>query len=118
MPRLRYIFLILVSLLLLTLGCYLLIFNWLVPRTAGYAIPMRWHRIPLRESKTIVQGYFGEPASITPDSETWIANTRAKQYQLHIYYINDSIASAYSIYYRYSSRLVTRNYLLDSASIR
>jgi hypothetical protein len=117
MLRSRYTLLIIAVLLLLG-GGYLLIFNWLVPKTAAFTVPMRWNRVPLRESKTIAHGYFGEPALTGPKSETWIAGTRTKEYQLHIYYVNDSVIAAYSIYYWYKSRLVLRNYLLDSASIQ
>jgi hypothetical protein len=46
MLRSRYTLLIIAVLLLLG-GGYLLIFNWLVPKTAAFTVPMRWNRVPL-----------------------------------------------------------------------
>jgi hypothetical protein len=98
-------------------AAYLLSFDFLVPRTAGFGVPQRWRNIPLRQTRENVHEYLGAPASIRPGSELWNAGTKTKQYQLIVYF-PDSIAIGYSIRYRYNSKLVSRSYLLDSNTIR
>jgi hypothetical protein len=97
---------------------YALCFQWLVPKTAAFAVPGKWNRVPLRESKTIAHGYLGLPADSTKEMDTWYSGSANKQYGLRIYYIEDTVIASYSIHYRYRSWLVTKDYLIDSASIR
>jgi hypothetical protein len=98
-----------------------LLFSWVVPQTAAFTIPRKWSLIPLRQSKTIVHGYLGEP-SVAPGpdttSEIWASGSKGKMYYLHIHYHADTIATDYSIRYQYRNWLVSRNYLIDSVSIR
>ena len=97
---------------------YALIFQWLVPRTAAFAVPGKWNLVPLRESKTIARGYFGLPADSAKARDTWHSGPANKQYSLHIYYMNDTVISAYSIYYNYRGSLIKKDYLIDSSAIR
>jgi hypothetical protein len=112
------------SIMLLLIGLtgwfiYALAFNWLMPKTAAFAVPGKWNRIPLRESKAIVHGYLGEPANSSRGMEEWIRKNGAnKQFSLRIYYLADTLATAYSVRFHFKSRLVNRSYLIDSASIR
>lgn len=97
---------------------YAMAFQWLVPKTAAFTVPGRWHLMPFRESKTIAHGYFGRPADSAKGMDTWRAGPVNKQYSLRVYYMNDSLISAYSIHYRYNSWLGEMDYVIDSASIR
>ena len=113
----RKLLLALLVLGLLGWGIYAIAFNWMVPRTAGFGVPGRWKRVPLRETKSVVHGYYGEPAETARKMETWSGGTKDKQYWLHIYYVADSVAVSYSIHYTYSGKWVHRDYLIDSSSI-
>jgi hypothetical protein len=101
-------------------GFYLLIFNFMIPKTAPLAMPYKWRMIPLRQSKEIVHGYFGAPDSSrgSANKDVWVGGTKDKTYILNIYYIYDSVPSAYSIYYKYHSWFSSREYLIDSNSIK
>ena len=99
-------------------GCYALIFDWLVPKTAVFAVPARWRMIPFRQSKDIVLGYLGAPLNSHDNVDEWSSGTEKKKYVLRIYYASDTIVAAYSIHYRYSNRIFSRDYVIDSASIR
>jgi hypothetical protein len=63
---------------------------------------------------------FGEPvAGIKADgSEEWTGGSKGKMYYLRIYYVSDTIASGYSIHYQYKAWFGSRDYLIDSLSIR
>jgi hypothetical protein len=97
-----------------------LIFDVIVPKTAAFTTPQKWKMIPLRQTKEIVHGYYGEPvAGIKADgSEEWTGGSKGKMYYLRIYYISDTIASGYSIHYQYKAWFGSRDYLIDSLSIR
>jgi len=110
--------LILLSVALTAWLFYAIIFGWLVPKTASFGVPGRWNRIPLRQPKEIVHGYLGNPADTSAGMEEWAGGTSRKKYRLRIYYQPDTVASSYSVYYIYRSRLVKRSYLIDSGSIR
>ena len=109
---------ILLAVLLMGWLFYAIIFNWLVPKTASFGVPARWGRLPLRQPKEIVHGYLGNPAVTSGNREEWTGGTTKKMYRLQIYYHTDTVASSYSVYYFYRSRLVNRSYLVDSGSIR
>lgn len=116
----RYKWLLAISLLVLTGWLlYAFLFNWVVPKTAGFAIPGKWQMLPIRQTKEIVYDYLGEPA-LQPGKHTdeWISGSSDKQYSLRIYYVSDTIAAGYAIRYQYSGRFLKRSYLLDSMSIR
>ncbi len=109
-------------LLVVLLLLYWLIFSWVVPKTAGWTTPPRWRMLPLRQSKTIVHGYLGDPipARNPKDSsyEEWTAGSKGKTYILRIDFASDTIAAGFSIRYHYENRFVERDYLIDSFSIR
>ncbi len=115
-----YKWLLAVSLLVLTGWLlYSFLFNWVVPKTAGFAIPVKWQMIPLRQTKEIAHDYLGEPAKqIGQYTDEWVSGSKDKQYSLRIYYVSDTIVAGYAIRYQYSGRLLKRSYLLDSMSIR
>lgn len=98
-------------------AAYLLSFDFLVPRTAGFGVPKRWRNIPLGQTRESVHEYLGTPTGERAASELWNAGTNTKQYQLIVYF-PDSVATGYSIRYLYNSKLVSRSYLLDSNTIR
>jgi hypothetical protein len=109
-----------VALIMLLWGIYAFLFSWVVPKMAAVTVPHKWTMIPLRESKLIVHGYFGEPVTANTDStmEEWANGSKGKMYFLRIYYAADTVAIAYSIHYRYKNKLASRDYLVDSFSIR
>ena len=110
------------SLLLISLLLYGLIFSWVVPKTAAWTTPQKWRMLPLRQSKSIVHDYLGEPipARNPQDStyEEWVSGSNGKRYFLRIDYAADTIAVGYSIRYQYANWLANRNYLIDSVSIK
>jgi len=111
--------LILVLILAILTGLYFVIFDWVVPKTAAFTIPHKWRMIPLRQTKDIVHGYFGEPLpNHIPESEEWANGSKGKMYFLRIYYLSDTVAVSYSIHYEYKNAFSSRNYLIDSGSIR
>jgi len=98
-----------------------LLFSWVVPKTAAFTIPRKWSLIPFGQSKTIVHGYLGEPSvsdGTDTTSEVWASGSKGKMYYLRIRYQADTVAINYSIRYQYRNWLVSRNYLIDSVSIR
>jgi hypothetical protein len=117
MRKWRWVFL---GLLVLTVVMYFFIFNWMVPKTASFTIPQKWRMIPLRQSKEIVQGYFGEPLpkDSTVTADEWANGSKGKMYFLKIYYVSDTIAASYSIHYQFKHWAASRNYLVDTSSIR
>jgi hypothetical protein len=104
--------LVLFAIMLLVAGLY--------PKTASLTVPGRWSMLPLRQTKDIVHNYLGEP--ITQNNATgydeWAGGSKGKMYFLKIYYVSDTIAAGYSIHYRYKNFLVSKDYLIDSFSIR
>ena len=112
--------LVLITVMLLMAGMYFFIFEWVVPKTAQLTVPGRWSMLPLRQTKDIVHNYLGEP--ITQNNATgydeWAGGSKGKMYFLKIYYVSDTIAAGYSIHYRYKNFLVSKDYLIDSFSIR
>lgn len=113
-------YLILIILLVAMVIFHYLIFDIIVPKTAAFTTPQKWKMIPLRQTKEIVHGYFGEPVtSVKSDgSEQWTGGAKGKMYYLRIYYVSDTIASGYSIHYQYKAWFGSRDYLIDSLSIR
>ncbi|MES2371600.1 MAG: hypothetical protein V4557_03405 [Bacteroidota bacterium] len=97
-----------------------IVFDVIVPKTAAFTTPQKWKMIPLRQTKEIVHGYFGEPVPgiKTDGSEVWAGGAKGKMYYLRIYYVSDTIASRYSIHYQYKAWFGSRDYLIDSLSIR
>ena len=106
----------LIVLLLVLTGLKFLVFDFVVPKTAAVTLPRKWRMIPLRQTKEIVHNYLGEPIAAAP--EAWADGSKGKMYFLKIYYISDTIASAYSIHYQYKNWFGSRDYLIDSFSIR
>jgi hypothetical protein len=100
---------------------YWFIFGWVVPKTAAWTSPQKWRMLPLRQPKTIVHDYLGEPipARNSKDStyEEWAAGSKGKSYFLRIDFA-DSTAVGYSIRYNYSNWMMDRSYLIDSFSIK
>lgn len=111
---------ILFIILLIMAGMKFLIFDWVVPKTASFTIPQKWRMIPLRQIKAIVHNYLGDPLpqSSTNGNEEWANGSKGKMYFLKIYYVSDTIAAGYSIHYKYENWFSSRNYLIDSFSIR
>jgi hypothetical protein len=111
---------ILIVILLFLVALRWLIFDLIVPKTASFTLPQKWRMIPLRQSKEIVQGYFGEPlpkdSSITTDE--WANGSKGRMYFLKIYYVSDTIAASYSIHYQFKHWAASRYYLVDTGSIR
>ena len=108
--------------LIVFIGFKYLIFDIVIPKTATLTVPAKWRMLPLRQPKSIVHDYLGEPipASDLKDStyEEWVAGSKGKRYFLRIDYASDTIAVGYSIRYNYSNWLVDRSYLIDSFSIK
>ena len=111
---------ILIGLLVVATGLYLLLFEWVVPKAASLTVPGRWNMIPLRQTKDIVHNYLGEPfrQDANDGSEEWSGGSKGKMYFLRVYYVSDTLAAGYSIHYQYKNFLVSKNYLVDSFSIR
>lgn len=119
MKKLRIWLLVLVPVLLLGWGVYAFIFDWIVPRSATLTMPRRWKRIPFREPRATALSYFGTPVRTVGTMDEWGNGIDRKQYILRVYYSAvDSIVVSYSIHYGYKSWLVTKDYLMDSASVR
>ena len=120
MPKIRKWSVIILTLLIVLWGIYALLFSWVVPKAAAFTMPRKWSNIPLAQSKTIVHGYLGDPSvaqGLDSTSEEWANGSKGKMYWLRISY-SDTVAIAYSIRYQYNNWLVSKNYLLDSISIR
>ncbi|MCW3088343.1 MAG: hypothetical protein JWQ78_1729 [Sediminibacterium sp.] len=111
---------VIVILLLILWGMYAWIFSWVVPKMAAVTVPHKWNRVPLQQSREIAHGYFGEPSLANKDStiEQWADGSKGKMYFLRIYYAPDTTAMAFSIHYRFHNALASKDYLLDSFSIR
>ena len=122
MKKIRYVALILTAVMMVVLGIYALLFDWVVPKTANFSLPRKWQMIPLGQKKAIVRDYFGEPSDLRQenDSQTdcWFNGSKGKMYQLHIYYNSDTLAESYSIQYDYKNSLVSKHYLIDSFSLK
>ena len=105
--------------LALLVGLHFFVYDFMVPRTASLALPFKWRRIPLRQNKETVRAYFGEPQpSADPSRDEWLNGVRDKQYVLNIYYINDTAAASFSIHYRFDKWFSSRDYLVDTGTIR
>lgn len=119
MKKIRNWLLLLISILLFFGGVSTFLFGWVVPTTASFSVPRKWNRIPLRQSKNIVHGYFGQPSFVgEPTFDQWANGSKGKMYFLRIYYASDTVAVRYSIHYQFSNNFASRDYLLDSFSIR
>ena len=109
-------------LLVVLLFFYWLIFSWVVPKTAAWTTPQKWRMLPLRQPKTIVHAYLGDPipARNSKDSsyEEWVGGTEGKRYFLRMDYALDTTAVGYSIRYHYKNLFADKNYLIDSFSIK
>ena len=116
----RKVFIYLLAAFLVFIVGYLLIFEFVVPKIATLAIPWKWNRIPLRQTKDIAHNYLGEPVlqNKAAGFNEWARGSKGKMYFLRIYYVSDTLAVGYSIHYQYRSFLVSKNYLVDSFSIR
>jgi hypothetical protein len=112
--------LILIIILLTLVGLKYFIFDWMVPTTASFTLPHKWRMIPLRESKEIIRGYFGEPLpkDSTVSSDEWANGSKGKMYFLKIHYVSDTVAASYSIHYQFKNWFTSRTYLVDTGSIR
>jgi hypothetical protein len=112
--------LVLLIILFSLVGIRWVVFDLIVPKTAAFTLPHKWRMIPLRQTRNVVQGYFGEPlpkdSSVTADE--WSNGSKGKMYFLKIYYVSDTIAASYSIHYRFTHWAASRNYLVDTGSIR
>ena len=78
--------------------------------------------LPMRQNRNIVRDYLGVPvgndSSGKLKTDEWEQGGKGKNYLLRIDYALDSTAISYSIHYRYSNRLMGRDYLIDSFSIK
>lgn len=119
MRKIRNGLLLIVSILVIFWGMYAFLFDWVVPKTALFTVPRKWNMIPLQQSKNIVHDYFGQPAvAADPTLDQWATGSKGKMYFLRIYYVSDTVAVGYSIHYQFSNNFASRDYLLDSFSIR
>lgn len=109
---------ILVICLLALSGLQYLVFGIVVPKAAGFATPMKWRNLPLREKRDIMQAYLGTPAASSIDSDQWASGSKGKSYHLQVYYATDSTATGYVIRYQFEKWLWKRDYRIDSISIR
>jgi hypothetical protein len=118
----RKLFWLILVLVLLMGALYFFLFNWVVPKAASLTVPGRWNRLPIKQPKSIVHDYLGQPTvfPLTGDTawEGWTGGSKGKSYLLKIYYVTDSIAGAYSIHYQYRNPIVSRDYLIDSFNIQ
>lgn len=112
----------LIGLLLLALtgwGVYAFIFQWIVSKSAALTLPRKWKTIPLREPLSTAHAYFGQPSHRSRGMEEWTNGLGNKKYYLRLYYSGvDTVISSYSIYYSYKNWLLSKDYLMDSVSIR
>ena len=115
------IFIYLLAAFLVFIGGYLLIFELVVPKIATLTIPRKWNRIPLGQPKNTVHAFLSEPNSslnlIDPFVDYWAGGSKDKMYFLQIKYNLDTIATGYSIHYQLTNGFVSKNYLIDSASV-
>jgi hypothetical protein len=120
MKKLLYWLLGALALLLFLWGVYAFLFGWVVPKMASATVPRKWNNLPLRQPRSIVRGYLGDPSVPGKDSlvDQWADGSKNKKYLLRIYYVGDSIAGGFSIHYQYNNFLGGRDYLIDSFSIR
>lgn len=124
MPRLKNarkkkITWVLLFIFALMVGLHFFIFDFMVPKTAMLSLPFKWRRIPLRQNKETVRAYFGEPQpSQHPIQDEWLQGVNDKQYVLKMYYVHDTVAASYSIHYRFNKWFSSREYLIDTGTIR
>lgn len=118
----RNIIIALVIFLLVMAGLKYLVYDIVIPKTAALTIPQKWRMLPLRQSRTIVHGFLGEPIpqKKATDStyEEWGSGSKGKRYLLRIGFASDTVAVSYAIHYHYTNWLVDKDYLIDSASVR
>ena len=112
--------LVMVAVMFVVAGMYFFIFEWVVPKTASLTVPGKWNMLPLRQTKEIVHNYLGEPITQKNAAgyDEWAGGSKGKMYFLKIYYVSDTIAAGYSIHYQYKNFLISKDYLVDSFSIR
>ncbi len=112
---------ILSILLLFAIVLYLFIFSWLIPNTAALSLPHKWRTIPVKQSKMIARNYFGESfindSTATSGKEVWSAGGKGRMYLLRLDY-TDSVVTGYSIRYAFSNAVISKNYLLDTFSVK
>ena len=100
---------------------YLFIFGWLIPKTATLSLPYKWRTIPVKQSKFIARSYLGDSFSndstTTTGKEVWSAGSKGRLYLLRLDY-TDSVVTGYSIRYAFSNAVISRNYLLDTFSVK
>lgn len=111
-------FAILMIVLLFIFAGHWLIFDFMVPHTAAFGLPHKWKRVPLRESRGTARNYYGDPVAAEAATDTWYFGGKDKRYILKIYYQYDTVATSYSIRYRYDKWFGARDYILDTATIR
>ncbi len=92
--------------------------EWMIPKTAAFSIPSRWKRVPVREKRFTARNYYGLPTDSSAERDGWEDGTKNKTFRLNIYYNSDSIATSYSIHYRYRKGWLQRSYLLDTFSLK
>lgn len=107
-----------VPVILLALLAYALLLNWALPKMAAFAIPAKWKMLPVKQTKTVVREFLGQPMLTETGRDEWQSGTASKTYRLSIHYLNDTIASSYAVYYRYQKGWVKKEFLLDSFSVR
>lgn len=103
-------------------GIYWLLFGLVVPKTASLTLPRKWWNLPLRQPRSVVHDYLGEPNQRINqhDSsyEEWTSGEKTKKYFLRMDYKSDTVTVSYSIHYHYKNWLVTKDYLIDSFSTK
>lgn len=111
---------LLLALGLLGAAFYLFTFEWMVPRLASISLPMRLHRLPVRQPRNIMLDYLGTPKSTDSSARTdeWIWPAGKQAYRLEAGFGQDSLLIRYRIEYRYRNFLFHKTYLLDSFSVR
>ena len=114
--------LIFIPLLIILIAFYFFVFNWAIPKSALLSLPVKWRLLPVQQSNQVAHTYLGSfyaKDSINNNiSETWLQGSNEKMYVLKLWYGTDTVVNGYSIHYQFKNAIASRNYLLDSFSVR
>ena len=107
-------FLILLASLLFLFIMYSFVFNFAVPKSASFFLPVKWQHIPLGEKKMVVHAYLGKPIKESISEDDFEIKAGNNNYVLQVAYDKDTIAENYAIFYFYKSWFINKRYTIKT----
>lgn len=97
-------------------GIYLLVYQYIIPKTAAATIPNRWVNIPFVIQRSELHEYLGKPflidSNMQTGGDTWKAYRNNNYYHLQVIYSADSLIKKYHIEFYYNGWFIKKKYLL------